>query len=129
MATCYDDVFTTFHADIPDGKWSLQETLLLCVGLGARVQVSGQKLWRFRGIYHSVLNDCAILCSIFPCDQILWRGASVCGCGYLIAAGHYTTIGMASRKIALNPWRSVALLLLMFFLLVLSLQGFDVLLC
>ncbi len=52
MATCYDDVFTTFHADIPDGKWFLQETLLRCAGLGARVQVSGQKLWRFRGIYH-----------------------------------------------------------------------------
>ena len=48
MATCYDDVCTTFHADIPDGKWFLQETLLRCAGLGARVQVSGQKLWRFR---------------------------------------------------------------------------------
>jgi hypothetical protein len=24
----YDDLFTTFHADIPDGKWFLQETLL-----------------------------------------------------------------------------------------------------
>src|SRR6266699_3830212 len=52
MATCYDDVFTTFHADIPDGKWFLQETLLRCAGLGASVQLSGQKLWRFRGIYH-----------------------------------------------------------------------------
>lgn len=51
IATCYDDVFTTFHADIPDGKWFLQETLLRCAGLGASVQVSGQKLWRFRGIY------------------------------------------------------------------------------
>jgi len=48
----YDDVFTTFHADIPDGKWFLQETLLRCAGLGASVQLSGQKLWRFRGIYH-----------------------------------------------------------------------------
>src|SRR5712691_1755195 len=52
MATYYDDVFTTFHADIPDGKWFLQETLIRCAGVGARVQVSGQKLWRFRGIYH-----------------------------------------------------------------------------
>src|SRR5579863_5070080 len=41
MATCYDDVCTTFHADIPDGKWFLQETLLRCAGLGAHVQVSG----------------------------------------------------------------------------------------
>lgn len=22
----------------------------------------------------SVLNDCAVVCSIFLCDQILWRG-------------------------------------------------------
>src|SRR5256885_7473491 len=38
--------------DIPDRKWFLQETLLRCAGLGASVQLSGQKLWRFRGIYH-----------------------------------------------------------------------------
>ena len=56
MATCYDDVLTTFHAAIPDGKWFFQETLLRCAGLGARVQVSGQKLWRFRGIYHLALG-------------------------------------------------------------------------
>jgi hypothetical protein len=44
MATCYDDVLTTFPADIPDGKWLLQETLLRCAGVGARVQVGGAKI-------------------------------------------------------------------------------------
>jgi hypothetical protein len=74
-------------------------------------RLEAQKLWRFRGIYHSVLNDCAILCSIFPCDQILWRGASVCGCGYLIAAGHYTTIGTASESISVLTYKFTRILL------------------
>jgi hypothetical protein len=54
----YDDVFTTFHADIPDGKRFLQETLPLCAGLGASVQVGGAKTVEVSGHLPILCHRC-----------------------------------------------------------------------
>jgi hypothetical protein len=50
--------FTTLRNSIPDGEPLSQEILSQCAELGASVQVSGQKLWRFQVIYHHSPDRC-----------------------------------------------------------------------
>jgi len=46
------DLFPIFSADTLDGERLAEETLSQCAGLGANVEVSGQKPWRFQVIYY-----------------------------------------------------------------------------